>query len=97
MRVERDPKDLTPHGKGTHIRLDSNEVAEAICAYVQAQGIRFGGVRTVWVRTVGMGLGLAGGAAIYVDPSGWVDDSAVGRLGALALKCRVEQEVTDEG
>lgn len=96
MEIERDDPAPTRFGPGTTIRLDGHELAEAICDYAKANGILFGGSRTVRVRTAGMGMGLAGGASIYVDPSGWVDDSAVGRLGALVLKCRVEQETTDE-
>lgn len=81
MDVER-----KTYGGVVYIRLTGDELAQAVCDYVRAHGVRFGGPRTVCIheREPRLPTTSCPRATIYVDPAGWVDDSAVGRLAALA-------------
>lgn len=58
----------TEYGPGVVIRLDGNEVATAIDAYLVAHGVVVDGPRTVRVN----GELCTGGGQIYVDPGGFV-------------------------
>lgn len=60
---------------GTRILLDGDELTQAVCDWIRAQGIRFGGPHAVQVTGDSDGYT---GAIVRVDPSGWV------RLAALS-------------
>jgi len=79
--------DVERRGDGlVYIRLTGDELALAVDAYIRSCGVRFGGPRTVCIheQEPRPATSSCPRATVYVDPLGWVDDSAVGRLAALA-------------
>ena len=60
-------KGLTEYGPGVEIKLDSEEVAIAIEAYILAHGAYISGSRTIKVNDVDIRSGY-----VYIDPSGSV-------------------------
>lgn len=57
----------TKYGPGVEIKLDGNEVATAIDAYLVAQCVHVSGPRTITVNGE-----LCESGNIYVDPSGFI-------------------------
>lgn len=60
-------KGTTEYGPGVEIRLNGDEVATAIMAYLVAHNIHISGPRTIKVNGE-----LCKNSRIYVDPSGFV-------------------------
>ena len=60
------------HGPGVEIKLDGNEVAQAICAYLVAHGVYVAGPRTVLVNDWPCESGR-----VVVDPAGFVISDGV--------------------
>ena len=65
-------KGSTKYGPGVEIKLDGNEIATAIDAYLVSHGICVSGPRTITINRE-----LCKNGLVYVDPSGFVIEDGV--------------------